>query len=183
MKKVETLGVTYMETKIDVPYFSQYLSVNDTEQSVRACGMTCAYMVLSYYKTAVPPLNEMVERGIREKGLSPSGWVHDYFVELFKSSGLESFREERMLDRDVQKFVEAIAKGEPVIVSAERRIFDQRSFHMVVLTGFKKNEAGELEGFFYHDPASLHPEKAQHLFVSLSVFYLSWRKMAIFISK
>ncbi len=171
-----------MDTKLDVSYYSQYLAVSDKEQALKACGMTCAYMVLCYYGLNTKTLDEMVDKGIKEGGFSSSGWTHDYFVNLFESLGLKSSREEQMRERDVEKFIKRISDGQPVIISAERRFFDQRSFHMVVLTGFRKKETGELEGFFYHDPASLNVEKAQHQFVSLSVFYLSWRKMAIFAS-
>lgn len=181
--KVETSEVTYMDTKLPVPYYSQYLDVADKDQALKSCGMTCVHMILHYFEKEPPSLDGMVSKGISEGGFSPSGWLHDYFVGLFKEFGLSSFREEGMRERDVEKFADSLSNGNPVIMSAERRLFDKRSFHMVVLTGFRRDSAGKLEGFFYHDPASLHPEDAKHQYVPLPTLYLSWRKMAIFVSK
>jgi hypothetical protein len=183
MQKVKTTEVTYMDTKLTVPYISQYLSVSDKEQSLKACGMTCAYMILKYFEVNVPSLDEMVNKGIADGGFSRSGWMHDYIVNLFSGSKLSSSRKEGMREQDVSLFVESLEGGNPVIISAERRLFDRRTFHMVVLTGFRKDATGKLEGFFYHDPASLQPSDAEHQYVPLSVLYLSWRKMAIFAHK
>jgi hypothetical protein len=183
MHPVETTEVTYMDTKLAVPYFSQYMSVSSKEQALKACGMTCVYMMLKYFETDVPSLDDMVNKGIEEGGFGKSGWIHDYFVDLFGSMGHPSSRKESMREHDVALFVESLEKGNPVIISAERRLFDTRMFHMVVLTGFRKDSEGNLEGFFYHDPASLQPSEAQHRYVPLSVLYLSWRKMAIFAAK
>lgn len=183
LEKAEITGVTYMDTKLAVPYVSQYLDVQDKEQALKACGMACVYMILKYFETTVPSLDEMVNKGIEEGGFSKSGWVHDYFVNLFGSLGLTSSRREGMREHDVVLFRESLEKGNPVIISTERRLFDRRTFHMVVLTGFRKDTEGKLDGFFYHDPASLQPAEASHQYVSLPVLYLSWRKMAIFASR
>jgi len=167
------------DIKLDVPYFSQYKDIRDGDHRLRACGMTSTYMVLKYFGASVPSLDEMVEKGMLEGGYGSSGWKHEYSVTLFRNLGYVCERRENMRDHDVEAFQVAIKNGNPVIVSAERRLWDQRIFHMVVLTGIRENAKGDLEGFFYHDPASVREEGSQHLFVPITLFFLDWRRMAI----
>ncbi|MHB1163502.1 MAG: C39 family peptidase [Minisyncoccota bacterium] len=174
---------TAHDTKLDVPYFSQYSDIEKAEYGVRACGMTCAYMVLKYFGAEVPTLEEVVDKGMREGGYSKSGWVHEYFVRLFQDFGYVCERREHMKDETTEDIRTAIKNGNPVIVSVVRRLWDQRLFHMVVLTGVRENVAGDLEGFFYHDPASVRKDGARHLYVPLPTFFLDWRHMAILPSR
>lgn len=174
---------TYTDTHLRVPYFSQYKDVSDADHRLRSCGMTCAYMVLRYFDAEAPSLDEMITAGIRNGGYGPSGWIHEYFVGLFTQKGYGCIRRENMRDADVQDLRKHLEEGNPAIISVTRRLWDQRIFHMVVLTGFRVNEHGELEGFFYHDPASLHDSGIQNAFVPLATFFLDWRRMAILPSK
>ncbi len=185
IEDIKTEEVTFVDKILNVPYFSQYIDVKSSiENALRACGMTCVYMALSFLgKVGENSLDEMVLSGMSEGGFSKSGWRHDYFVDIFQKAGLSSCRKENMREKDVVDFVQSIDNGFPVVVSVERVLWDDRRFHMVLLTGFRKNNKGELEGFFYHDPGSLCPESASHKFVPISTFYLSWRKMAIFPQK
>ena len=182
-ENIKQINTTFMDRKILVPYYSQYLSVEDKENCLKSCGMACVYMILSHHKIKVPSLNEMVLSGIKEGGIGLSGWNHNYFVKLFNDLGLKSERMEGMKDIDAKIIEKNISQGCPVIISAERIIFDRRIFHMVVITGTRTDEDGNLEGFFYHDPASLAVELAEHCYVPLKTFFLSWRRMAIFVQK
>jgi uncharacterized protein YvpB len=179
----ETTEVVYKDIKLDVPYFSQYVDIQDGGHRLRACGMTSAYMILKYFGVNVPSLDEMVERGMREGGYGPSGWKHDYFVTLFREYGFSCERQENMRDKDIEIFRMAIKNGNPVIISVTLRLWDQRNFHMLVLTGIRENINGELEGFFYHDPASLKEGGARHFYVPVPLFFTDWRRMAILPSR
>ena len=170
----------YTDTKLDVPYVSQYRDVADPEQRPRACGMASVYMVLRYFGANVPPLDALITRGMNEGGYSQSGWIHDYFVSVFREFGFACERQENMQERDTLLIRDSIKEGNPVIVSAARRLWDQRMFHMVVITGIREDASGSLEGFFYHDPASLSEPGLQHLYVAVPTFMEDWRKMAIF---
>jgi hypothetical protein len=180
IKKIE---IMFTDTKLEVPYFSQYLEVDNKENCLKACGMTCVYMVLKYNHMEIETLDNMVLEGIDTGGFGISGWSHDYFVDLFIKLGFESERKESMRNNDVTMIQENILNGYPVIVSAERILFDKKIFHQVLLTGIRQDDKGNLEGFFYHDPASLQPELATHCYVPIKTFFLSWRKMAIFAKK
>lgn len=172
-----------MNKKLEVPYVSQYRDVQNPDYRLRSCGMTCVNMVLQYFKTALPTLDEMIGHGMEHGGYSTSGWKHDYFVNLIKGYGHACERMENMRDSDVSLLRDSIVHGNPVIVSAEMRIFDRRLFHQVLLTGVRETSEGVLDGFYYHDPASLSTEGGKDLYASLPVFFLSWRKMAIFPKK
>jgi hypothetical protein len=182
-KKETMTEVVFKDTKLTVPYFSQYVDIQDGDHRLRACGMTSAYMVLKYFDAEVPTLDDLVERGMHDGGYGPSGWKHDYFVDLFREFGFSCERKEQMRDKEVEIFRTAIKNYNPVIISAMRRLWDQRIFHMVVITGIRENEKGDLEGFFYHDPASTREDGTSHFYVSLPTFFLDWRRMAILPSR
>ncbi len=170
----------FIDTILDVPYFSQYLDVNQKLHMLTACGMTSVYMTLKYYSVECESLDKLVEKGIESGGYNKSGWLHDYLVDVFKNHGIKCERMENMKDRDIQNIFDSLKNKNPVIISMQSLSFDRRIFHMVIIVGYKENEQGDLEGFFYHDPAGLVPEEATNLFVSIPVFLQYWRKMAIF---
>jgi len=172
-----------MDTILEVPYSSQYLDIDVKEHLLTACGMTTVYMVLRYYGVSDESLDKLVERGVAEGGYSKSGWLHDYLIKVFEDHGIESNRRENMLDRDVAGIRASIKAGNPVVISMQRFSFDRRIFHMVVLVGYRENVKGELEGFFYHDPAGLFVEEVSNIFVSIPVFLQYWRRKAIFSSR
>ena len=169
----------FLDKKLDIPYFSQYLDVQNEENRPRACGMVCAYMALKHFGGEVPKLDDLIDQGIKNGGYSKSGWIHDYFVNLFKNFGYDCERRENMRDREVRLLAQYIQEGSPVMASVIRRMWDRRSFHIVLLTGVRLSADMEVEGFFYHDPAALRGENMRHLYVPLQTFYLDWRRMAI----
>lgn len=170
----------FMDTQLDVPYFSQYLDIQEKIHLLTACGMTSVFMALKYYGVEDGSLDKMVAKGIEDGGYSKAGWLHDYLVRVFTDHGIVCYRKEHMHDRDVAEIWDSLKNGNPVIISMQRFSFDRRIFHIVLITGYRENEKGDLEGFFYHDPAGLVPEDVSHLFVTIPVFLQYWRKMAIF---
>lgn len=172
--------VVYKDTVLNVPYYSQYLDIEDSLHKLTACGITSAYMALKYYGHKNGNLQNFVEKGKRDGGYSKSGWVHDYIVSVFTENNILCERKEKMNDGDVLVIRDHIKKGNPVIISMQRFSFDRRIFHMVLLVGIRESVEGNLEGFFYHDPAGLDKKEVSNLFVSIPVFLQYWRRMAIF---
>ena len=167
--------------KLLVPYYSQFLDVEDKYWMPRACGMACVKMVLDFYEVDTAPLDELIKKGSEEGGYGPWGWVHDYFVALAKEYGLEAHREEKMdPSQGMAVITLALRHNHPVIVSAVKYILGQTKFHMVVITGYEEDR-GAITGLYYHDPESTTRERGQHLFVDKETFMREWRKMAIFI--
>lgn len=172
--------IMFRDTILEVPYSSQYLDIEKKEHLLTACGMASVYMALRYYGVNGESLDKLVEKGIDEGGYSKSGWLHDYLVQVFQSHGVKCHREEHLLDRDIEKIKNSVKNGDPVVISMQWFSFHRRIFHMVLVTGYRENEEGGLEGFFYHDPAGLNPAEVTNLFVPASVFLQYWRRMAIF---
>ncbi len=172
-----------MDTILGVPISSQYLEIDERIQLLTACGMTSVFMGLKFFGTEKISLPQLVNKGVEEGGFGKSGWLHDYLVKVFKDYGYECYRKEGMRDRDVEEIRVAIKAGNPVIVSAQRMMFDRRIFHMVIITGVRETQLGELEGFFYHDPAGIRMEDVTNLYVSVPIFLQYWRRMAIFPSR
>jgi len=167
--------------KLDVPYYSQFLDVENKEWMPRACAPAALAMILAYHNVQKGSLMDLVREGLAKKPYNPAtGWYHDTLVEIAKDHGLQANRAEKM--EDGSRLVESLRASNPVIVSAIKYILDQTKFHMVVLTGFEEKD-GTIVGFYYHDPESASRERGQHLFVRRETFLREWRKMAIFVHK
>lgn len=173
-----------MEIRINVPYFSQYQELKDKVFALTSCGMVCLFMALSYYSrkkiiSFEKDLEEMVMSGREtEGGYKPGvGWIHDYFVATAENYGLKPYRKEKIETFD--EIIESIKKENPVIVSVERRCLTAVSLHMVLLTGIKTGDDA-VEGFFYHDPASLVEKDGSHRFCTTEQLKTYWREKAIF---
>lgn len=167
---------------INTPYYSQFLDLSDQYWMPRACGITCLKMILDHQGKETPSLLEMCAAGVHDGGFGKSGWIHDYFVKVAKSYGLDAHREERMIvEQGIRKIKEYLLSGNPVIVSVIKRLLGQDKFHMVLLTGFEEKN-GEVVGFYYNEPESTDREKGKNIFVPIELFLNDWRKMAIFIS-
>jgi hypothetical protein len=173
-----------MAHKVPVPYKSQYLHIEDKTYALTACGMTCLYMVLEFFATqkeTKSPKNLEVmiveARHNPDAYLEGIGWKHDFFVKLAQEHGLQSFRKEKMEDLNLIKTY--LSMGFPVIISVERRCLSVVSYHMVVLTGYQKDEHDNVV-FTYNEPASLEQEKAEHRQCTEEEVLHFWRKKAIF---
>ena len=137
--------------KLEAPYYSQFVDINDPFWMIRACGAASLKMVLEYHGKVVPDLislcNEARERGGYDMS---NGWVHDYLVTKAQELGLDAYREEGLTD--IVTITASLESGNPVIVSVEKRVLEQKRFHIIVLTGY------ENENFFYHEPESTDKE-------------------------
>lgn len=173
--------------KLDVPYYSQFLDIEDRYWMPRACGIVALKMVLDFYlpaqtgKKNIPPIMELVDTCSKAGGYGKSGWFHDALVSLARSFGLEAYRKEKMdIEDGTREIINNLREGNPVLVSAVKYILGQTKFHMVVATGFEEKN-GVLTGIYYHDPEAIDKLKGRHVFVDINTFKREWRKMAIFI--
>ncbi len=166
--------------KLSVPYYSQFVDVEDKFWMPRACLPTCLKMILSFkHKAENVPIIELIKKGETEGGYGKSGWFHDSIVNLAKGYGLESYRAEKI--ENIESLKNSLDKNSPVIVSIIKFILGQTKFHTVVLTGYEEAE-GSVSGFYFHDPESTSNDRDRNArFVDIKTFEKEWRKMAIFI--
>ena len=162
--------------KLPVPYYSQYLDIQDPFWMLRACGAASMKMVAEFHGKEVPSVvdlcNEARDRGGYDM---TNGWVHDYIVMKLNEFGLEASRKEGMDSLD--ELITSLQAGNPVIVSVEKRVLEQTRFHMLVLVGFDDN------GFIYHEPESTDKERGQFRSCTFDVFMEYWRGKALFASR
>jgi hypothetical protein len=188
-----------MSQKIPVPYYSQFVDIQDPFWILRACGGLCLAMVTEYYGKSHPDLlllcNEAKERGGYHLS---NGWVHEYIVTKAQELGLHAHRKEGLTTLD--EIIASLVAGHPVIVSVEKRVLEQTRFHLIVLTGFEHSQtkadladeafefanSQELNAkscFYYHETESTNKEKGQFRKCDADTLMQYWRGKAIFITK
>ena len=162
--------------KLSVPYYSQFVDIVDPFWMVRACGAASFKMVAEFQGATVPDLvtfcNEAKDRGGYDM---TNGWVHDYLVTKAQELGLEASRKEGLLS--VDELATSLQEGNPVIISVEKRVLEQKRFHMIVLVGYEDGM------FFYHEPESTDEDKGQYRSCDTDTLMSYWRGKAIFIHK
>ncbi len=171
--------------KLEVPYYSQFIDIQDSFWMIRACGGLCLKMVAEYHLPVGTPnregvivpdilslCNEAKDRGGYD---IQNGWVHDYIVSKAQEFGLKAHRKEGL--KDINEITTFLDAGSPVIVSVEKRVLEQTRFHMIVVVGYDN------ENIIYHESESTDKEKGQYRKCSKEIFMNYWRGKAIFISK
>jgi hypothetical protein len=162
--------------KLTVPYYSQFVDIQDPFWMLRACGAACLKMVAEFQGAQVPDLvslcNEAKEKGGYDM---TNGWVHDYLVMKARALGLEAERKEGLSSAD--DIFASLDACNPVIASVEKRVLEQTRFHMIVVVGYEDGKV------IYHEPESTDKEKGQYRTCDIQTFTSYWRGKAIFISK
>lgn len=174
--------------KLPVPYYSQFVDIQDPFWMLRACGMTCVKMVAEFHLSTMPAhagqaggktvpdililCNEAKDRGGYDM---TNGWIHDYLVTRAQEFGLQAIRKEGLTE--LSEIIASLEAGNPVIASVEKRVLEQTRFHIIVIVGYEGNN------FFYHEPESTDKEKGKFRTCTEEQFKNYWRGKAIFISK
>jgi hypothetical protein len=131
----------------------------------------------------------------REGGYSRlNGMSHDYLISFFEKEGLTSWRYKNENTKDIldtlDPIIESLKKDNPVIVSINKYILEQKKFHSVLIIGFEENAKGEVTDFYYHEPEANMENIPGDPAVGgkdrrcdIETFKKSWRGRAIFIDK
>ena len=107
--------------KLNVPYYSQFLDIDDSFWMLRACGAVSLAMVAEYEGIVLPDILAFCHEA-RERGgyHVVNGWVHDYVVLKARELDLLAYRQEGLTG--VTEIISALNAGHPVIVSVEKRV-------------------------------------------------------------
>ena len=196
------MGGSIIYMKHNVPFYSQYDDVTQSEWRSRSCTIVCMKMALEYLtELEIPSADKLIAEGLYIGAHTPDGWSHHKTALLAHNYGapayLEEFRsvyidaegqraqasthEIGMRDFGIEKIASAIKAGNLVIVSALRNLDVNGTFHTILITGVEEKE-GRVLGFYFHDPDTT-TERRVNSFIELPDFLLIWRKMAIFIGK
>lgn len=178
--------------KLSVPYYSQFIDVEDSFWMLRACGAVCFKMVTEFHGAKVSSIVEFCHEAKETGGYDMhNGWIHNYLVNKAEGLGLKAHRTERDLPI-VDEIIASLEAGNPVIVSVEKRVLEQKRFHMLVIVGYEggdtssPNEEFQIKpahGFYYHEPESTDRTRGAYRFCDVETFKEYWRGKAISISK
>jgi hypothetical protein len=157
-----------------------------------------------------PPVDtaELFEKAMACGGVNEAGnWYHSTIVrtayeydllawrrrwakaesdwEVFRAEGvnedsLKLWEQQSRLD-SLYSLTSSITRGWPVIVSVARDFDEVDKPHLVVVTGFKSNGEGVVEGFYFNDPYASSEDKQKNHFVSIDHFKAKWNWMGIFV--
>lgn len=181
--------------KLSVPYYSQYLEVKDSDWNIRSCSGSCVAMAVEFLSGKKVDILEYMQTAEKEGGYDKiNGASHDYIISFFEKAGLKSWRykntETKDILMDTKPLIESLENGNPVIVSVNKIILEQKKFHLILLVGFEKNEEGEITHFYYHEPEATVASVENNSTVGGSfrkcdiyVFRNFYRGRAIFVSK
>lgn len=162
--------------KLSVLYYSQFVDIQDPFWMLRACGAVSLKMVAEFSGKELPDIlslcNEARDRGGYDL---QNGWIHDYLVTKAQEFGLQAERKEDLKGLDEIKV--SLDSGCPVIVSVEKRVLEQKRFHMLVVIGY---EDGMI---IYHEPESTDKERGRNRMCTEEVFMEYFRGKAIFITR
>ena len=166
--------------KLDVPYYSQFVDIDDPFWMLRACGGVALKEVAQFYGKDTTDLvslcNEAKDRGGYHM---ENGWVHDYLITKAKELGLEAYRKEGLTSLD--EIVSFLKEGKPVIVSVEKRVLEQKRFHLLVLVGYEEQD-GTVTMVYYHESEATSKEKGKYRSCDTATLLDYWRGKALFIS-
>jgi uncharacterized protein YvpB len=167
--------------KLTVPYYSQFVDVQDPFWMLRACGACSFKSIIEFHGKEIPDIVSLCKEAFDRGGYDlQSGWVHDYLVIKAKELGFQAHRREGIYE--IKELVEFLDKGSPVIVSVEKRVLEQKRFHMVVLVGYEEDN-GKITQLYYHESESTDKEKGKYRVCTVDAFLEYFRNKAIFIEK
>lgn len=185
--------------KLLVPYYSQFIDVDDAFWMLRACGAVCLKEVAEYhlspnntsYKKILPSIVDLCNEAKERDGYHmQNGWVHDYLVTKAIELGLHAYRKEGLESLD--EIYESLNNHNPVIVSVEKNVLEQTRYHMIVLVGYDETEylhedtnaPSEIKrSFYYHESESTDKDRGAYRVCDETIFLQYFRGKAIFISK
>jgi uncharacterized protein YvpB len=185
---------------LEVPFFSQLNNGIPDVFERQSCGICCVKMLLDYYNKEKNEkkieILDLIKEGelikAFDRQINNGVWVHDGLAKILRNHGIpayvqefrsvkvnldtENFEENEnqkdLLQIGIEKILLRLKKGYPVIASVEAGFGSNTSTHMIVISGYKKDDE---VSFIINDPLE-DSEKE----ISLEYFLEFWRKFVIF---
>lgn len=138
---------------------------------------------------------EFMKKAEQDGGYSRlNGMNHDYLIYFFESKGLRSWRYKNEATKDVldsiDPIIESLKEGNPVIVSINKFVLEQKKFHTVLAIGYEENDKGDVTHLYYHEPEATIARVIDDPAVGgegrccdIETFKKSWRGRAVFMQK
>lgn len=162
--------------KLSVPYYSQFIDVTDSFWMLRACGAVCMKIVGETLGKEMKDIVTICKEAEAKGGYDMiNGWVHDYMVSYMEECGFDCYRKEGLTT--VDEIIASLDHGNPVIVSVEKRVLEQKRFHMITVVGYTASS------LIYHESESTDKTRGAYRTCDLSTFMEYFRGKAIFVSR
>lgn len=170
-----------MKILLNVPYYSQFIEVEDSFWNIRSCGGACIKMCLDYYGKESPSVLDIMLQAKSSGGYDmKNGFVHDWAVEYFLTHGLHSYRKEGLVGLD--EILNSLKDNNPVIVSISKRVLEQSKFHLILVVGCEVDDNGKVISLTYHEPERTDEKEGAFRVCDAQIFINSWRQKGIFVS-
>ena len=189
--------------KLEVPYSSQTTGSVPANWRDSACGIACVKMLIDFLSRENPTMGQLLQEGLLIDGHRDGGWLHEALIRMLRNHGVLAYRQEfraatvdlgaqemfvdespyssKFIDEGMVKIIRHIDLELPVIASVSSGFGNNKSPHMVVISGYKFRDANtENEGFYVHDPDDRDTERREHQFISFQKFAKFWRMFCIF---
>jgi hypothetical protein len=170
-----------MDIRLTLPYCSQWKDTQDPFWQERVCAIAALKMVLDFEDASAPSLDELIQQGVAIDGRDPQlGWKHAALRDLASEYGIElELREYKHEGGEEQFLSEAqmlLENEHPIIISIT---LPHGGSHLVVLTGIKVDDNGQVEGFHLNDPDDKNGF-GEGYFMRLGEFHGRFRKLTLF---
>ena len=187
-----------LEKRLEVPYHSQFLEVEDYFWNIRSCGGTCIKMCLDYFSIPGPSILEIMNEAFNTDGYhAENGFAHNFALNYFKENNLNSYRKEDL--KNMNEIIISLDNNNPVIASIIKNTLEQTKYHLIVVVGYKytleenkdsesiESEINKIENkkvthIIYHEPESTDASRGAYRECDIETFQKYWRGKAIFVS-
>lgn len=164
--------------KKPIPFYTQKNAPEEWQR--RACGIACTQMALGAFKRPVPPIAEMITRGIFKGGYLPGiGWRHWYLASFGGDGSSPKDFKGNVFPEIIQAHADALRGNTIPIVSLTVDTFADT--HLVVLSGMRCRLEGTVESFLIHDPSYRTEKEGAYQELPLDEFERRYRRLSIFI--
>jgi hypothetical protein len=177
--------------KLEVPYYSQFLDIDDKFWMLRACGAVAMKSVAEFHGVIMPDLVAICVEAKQSGGYDmTNGWVHDYIVAQLQAVGLSVYRKEGLTS--LEEISASLLSGNPVIVSVEKRVLEQTRFHIITLVGYEisanvsdtTNYTLQTNDYLiYHESESTDKTRGAYRKCEVGTFMNYWRGKVIVATK
>lgn len=168
------------EVKLSAPYYSQFIDVTDSFWMLRSCGAVCMKIVGETLGKEMKDIVTICEEAQSKGGYDmTNGWVHDYMVSYMEECGFDCYRKEGLTTID--EIIASLDAGNPVIVSVEKRVLEQKRFHMITVVGYTASST--VSSIVYHESEATDKTRGAYRTCDFSTFMEYFRGKAIFVSR
>ena len=180
---------------LEIPFYGQLNNEIPEEKQRQVCGICCVKMILDYLDKKDNDANDLIKEGELIKAFDEDLkiWKHEGLVRVLRNHGVlaypqefrsvfvnletnefeENENEPALIQKGVEKIINEIERGRPVVASVAKGFSDNTDSHLILIKGYEKN--GDIK-MYVHDPLVGDDRE-----ITLEYFLQYWRRFTIFV--